>query len=403
MDTLVPAVFVIVYLGMIFGRIPGLALDRTGVALLGAIVLLAFARVTVTDLPAAVDIPTISLLFGLMVLSAQFRLAGAYSYLIRRIGTIQIAPPLLLGVVIGIVALLSAVLVNDVICLAAAPVLIEACARRKLNPVPFLLALAAASNIGSAATLIGNPQNILIGQALHLSFSHYLLWSLPPVLLGLALLWLIVWRQYRTDWSAAEDLPSVETIPFSVWQSAKGTVVTIVLFLLFLVTPLPRDLVALAAAGLLLLSRKLRSREILGLIDWQLLVLFVSLFVVNFALGKSGLTALTVHYLATVGIDIGNPAWLFAGSAVLSNIVSNVPATMLLLPYANDPIAGPALALSSTLAGNLIVVGSIANIIVLEQASRLGVSISWRTHARTGVPVTLATLAVAAAWLQVIG
>lgn len=403
MDTLVLTVFALVYLGMILGRIPGLALDRTGVALLGAIALFAFGRIGTDDLPAAVDVSTIALLFALMVVSSQFRLAGAYSYLVRRVGRLDVSPTMLLGLVIGVVALLSAVLVNDIVCLAATPVVIEACANRRLNPVPFLLAVACASNIGSAATLIGNPQNILIGQVLDLSFSGYLLESVVPVLLGLVLLWGIVAAQYRDNMTAAESTRPIEQIVFDRWQTAKGTVVLFALLTVFLIGGLPRDLAALAGAGILLLSRRMHSRDMLGLVDWQLLVLFFALFVVNYTVNAAGYTAEVIASLGQSGVDLTHPGWLFGASVVLSNLVSNVPATMLLLPSATHPISGAVLALSSTLAGNLIVVGSIANIIVLDQASRLGVKVSWRTHAKTGVPVTVATLLVAGIWLWVRG
>jgi Na+/H+ antiporter NhaD/arsenite permease-like protein len=146
----------------------------------------------------------------------------------------------------------------------------------------------------------------------------------------------------------------------------------------------------------------MQSREMLGLVDWHLLVLFMSLFVVNHALEASGATAAAASKLAAAGIDLERPAWLFGASVVTSNLVSNVPAVMLLLPFASHPLAGPALALSSTLAGNLFIVGSIANIIVVEQAGRLGVSITWREHARVGVPVTAATLVIAIAWLALL-
>jgi Na+/H+ antiporter NhaD/arsenite permease-like protein len=167
----------------------------------------------------------------------------------------------------------------------------------------------------------------------------------------------------------------------------------------FLGSDAPREVAALSAAGVLLMSRRMASRDILGLVDWQLLVLFIGLFVVNHGLAASGALEQIFGALRASGADLSQPAWLFAVTVLLSNLVSNVPAVMLLLPVATHPLAGPVLALASTLAGNLFLVGSIANIIVVDQAARLGVRISWRDHARVGVPVTAATLAIAAAWL----
>jgi Na+/H+ antiporter NhaD/arsenite permease-like protein len=400
-DLVVLVVFAFVYAGMILGRIPGLALDRTGVALLGAIVLVTLGRVTVAQLSTVVDVPTISLLFGLMVVSAQFRMSGFYSTLVRRVAVVEASPPALLALLIAIVGALSALLANDIVCLAVAPVLVEGCARRGLNSKPYLLALACAANVGSAATLIGNPQNMLIGQVLNLSFGGYLLDAGVPALLGLIVVWGVVCLSQRGRWRAEMEPPRVEMTPFDTWQTTKGGAVLAALIVAFLVAPWPREILALGAAGYLLCSRRMESREILGLVDWQLLVLFMSLFVVNHALGASGMTGAVTAGLASRGVDLARPAWLFGASAVLSNLVSNVPACMLLLPSASHPLAGPVLALSSTLAGNLFIVGSIANIIVVDQAGRLGVAISWREHARVGVPITLLTLAIAAVWLAV--
>jgi Na+/H+ antiporter NhaD/arsenite permease-like protein len=179
----------------------------------------------------------------------------------------------------------------------------------------------------------------------------------------------------------------------------KGIAVVTAVMAAFLFTGWPRELVALAAAGALLLSRRMASRDMLGLVDWQLLVLFAGLFIVNAAMVQSGQLAMAFDTLRGAGIEVAQPATLFGVTVVLSNLVSNVPAVMLLLPAATHELAGPILALASTLAGNLLIVGSIANLIVVDQAQRLNVTIEWRTHLRVGAPVTVATLAVAAIWL----
>jgi Na+/H+ antiporter NhaD/arsenite permease-like protein len=338
-----------------------------------------------------------------MVISAQMRLGGFYTWVTLRIAALPLAPSALLAAMMSMVAALSAVFSNDIVCLAVAPVLADACARRGLNAVPFLIGLACAANVGSAATLIGNPQNMLIGQVLNLHFADYLRHSIVPVLLGLAASWAIIAWQLRADGTAhAEPAfterrgePGQELDP---WQSAKGLAVATVLVAVFLFTSWPREVAALTGAGLLLMSRKLHSTKMLGLVDWELLILFMGLFVVNRALADTGLTAQAVRALADAGVPLAEPAPLFATSFVLSNVVSNVPAVMLLLPAATEPFSGPMLALVSTLAGNLLIVGSIANIIVVDAARRRGIAIDWRRHARTGVPVTIATLAITAGW-----
>jgi Na+/H+ antiporter NhaD/arsenite permease-like protein len=404
MTTAIVVVFFLVYLGMILGGLPFLQLDRTGVALLGAIALIAMGAVGPEAAARAVHLPTILLLFSFMVISAQLRLGGFYTWITSRMGEWPLSPPALLGALVVVVALLSAVFSNDIVCLSMAPVLVEACRRRRLDPIPFLLALACAANVGSAATLIGNPQNMLIGGALRLSFAGYSAEAAIPVVLGLAMTWgIIAWRSrgrwaFAGEQTAAPDRRAPDE-SLDRWQTTKGLAVAGVLVVLFLFTGWPREVAALAGAGVLLTSRRMHSNKMLGLVDWELLVLFTGLFVVNHALEQTGLPQAVVSDLAAAGIRLEHPSALFVVTLVLSNTVSNVPAVMLLLPVATHGLAGPVLALVSTLAGNLLVVGSIANIIVVDAAARRGVTIDWRTHARVGVPVTLASLAALAAYL----
>jgi Na+/H+ antiporter NhaD/arsenite permease-like protein len=279
---------------------------------------------------------------------------------------------------------------------------VEVCVQRRLSGMPFMLALACAANVGSAATLIGNPQNMLIGQSLQLSFAGYLLDGAPPAALGLVVTWLIIRYQWRGRWddaAAGARFDRRRPPAFDRWQTAKGILIVAITVAAFLFTSLPREVVALTAAGVLLLSRRMASREMIGLVDWHLLVLFIGLFVLNEAVDRTGLLTRLYEGLRGAGIDLSNPAWLFAVTPLVGNLVSNVPGVMLLLPASSGPLAGPVLALASTFAGNMIIVASIANIIVVEQAARQGVAIDWRAHARVGVPVTLSTLAIAAAWL----
>jgi Na+/H+ antiporter NhaD/arsenite permease-like protein len=272
-------VFATVYAGMILGELPRLALDRTGVALLGAIALLAGGAITLAQAGAAVDVPTLALLFGLMVVSAQLRLGGFYARVGAALAAADVSPPALLALLVAVTGLLSAVFTNDVVCLAMAPVWIDACARRRLDPVPFLLALACAANVGSAATLIGNPQNILIGQTLALSFNGYLGYAALPTAYGLVVVWVLLALQQRGNWGASRvaadgALDEDEEIArFDAWQTAKGLAVAAALLVVFVATPWPREVAALGAAGVLLLSRRLHSRDKLGLVDWPLLVL----------------------------------------------------------------------------------------------------------------------------------
>ena len=390
MDFFVVSVFGIVYLGMAVGGLPWLQVDRTGVALLGAIAMVAGGALTVDQARAAVHLPTLLLLFSFMVMSAQMRLGGFYDEVSRRIAGHAGTDGMMLATSIAAVAAMSAVFGNDIVCLAATPVFIDALRRRGSAPLPFLIALACAANVGSAATLVGNPQNILIGESLRLSFSGYLRTAALPVLGGLVATWLLVRPSLRQAGSNGAAEPAVD---FDRWQSAKGGAVVAVVGTLFIFSGLPRDVVALAGAGVLLTSRKLHSRQMLGLVDWNLLVLFVGLFVVNAALQHTGLPLRALQQLLAWGIPLQHQgAWLTLGF-VLSNLVSNVPAVMLLLP--STPAAlGPGLALATTFAGNLFLVGSIANLIVADAAQQRGLRLGWIAHARIGVPLALLTLAM---------
>jgi len=404
----VVAVFATVYLGMFLGGLPGLKLDRSGVALLGAIAVLALSGRPLATAAQAVDVPTIVLLFAFMVLSAQMRLGGFYTAVTQRVGGLGLSRPGLLGAIIGVAGVLSAVFSNDIICLAMTPVVARPCLQRGLNPVPFLLGLACAANIGSAATLIGNPQNMLIGSVLQLPFGAYMRQALVPVVLALGLLWL--WLAYGPGAASHPDaqaplkllpVPATDEPALDRWQSAKGLSVALALMGVFLFTDWSRELAALVGAGLLLLSRRLQSARVMGLVDWPLLLLFMGLFVVNHAFEQTGLAAQAVAWLAGQGVVLNHPGPLLVAGVLLSNLVSNVPAVMLLLPHlgSDAQAAGTQLALVSTFAGNLLLVGSIANLIVVDQARQLGIAVDWKQHARTGLPVTLASLLVVWAWV----
>ena len=408
----VVAVFAIVYLGMFLGGLPRLKLDRSGVALLGAIAVIALAGLPVEDAARAIDLPTIVLLFAFMVVSAQMRLGGFYGAVTRRVGEMPLSRSGLLAALILVAGALSAVFSNDIVCLAMTPVVARLCLRRGIDPLPFLIGLACAANIGSAATLIGNPQNMLIGSVLQLPFAGYVRQALPPVLIGLVLLW--GWLAFGPGAKAGAGAVSPHPLPlpeaegvnaepsFDAWQTAKGLVVACSLLLIFLFTDWPRDVAALVGAGVLLLSRRLHSAHVMGLIDWPLLILFMGLFVVNHAFETTGLAAQAVAWLGTQGVHLADPGPLLVAGAVLSNVVSNVPAVMLLLPHlgGSGEQAGVMLALVSTFAGNLLLVGSIANLIVADLARQQGIEIDWKRHAITGIPVTLMTLAVVWGWMK---
>lgn len=401
-DWAVIVVFGVVYLGMFLGGLPRLRLDRSGVALLGAIAVIAVSGMGVVEAAQAIDLPTILLLFAFMVISAQMRLGGFYAALTRGVGTLPLSDPALLAALIAVAAVLSAVFSNDVVCLAMAPIVARLCLRRGSHPLPFLIGLACAANIGSAATLIGNPQNMLIGSVLRLGFADYARQALVPVLISLVLLWVwLVCVPRPRDEPLQPTGPEPDEPPFDGWQTAKGLAVVGVLMGLFLLHDGSHEVMALVGAALLLLSRRLASAEFMKLVDWPLLILFMGLFVVNHAFERTGLSAQAVVWLGERGVRLSDPGPLLVVGVGLSNLVSNVPAVMLLLPHLQgQPQAGVLLALVTTFAGNLLLVGSIANLIVADLARQQGVVIDWKRHAAVGVPVTLLSLGVVWIWLR---
>jgi Na+/H+ antiporter NhaD/arsenite permease-like protein len=397
-------VFVVTYLGMGLGRIPGLAVDRTGVALLGLIVLLAAGDLTLEEAGRAIDIPTIALLFALMILSAQFEYSGFYGWVADRLTQAVGSPKALLAVLILVTGALSALFTNDVVVFALTPLVVGGLASHKCDPRPYLIALAGAANAGSAATLIGNPQNILIGQAGGLDFWHYLLFALPPTILSLIVIYFAVvltWRLDVAENGSADSLSSQQIDPFQIAKAILATAALIILFL----TSIPRELSALAVAGVLLLSRKLSSRDMIGAVDWHLLLLFACLFGVTTAFAKTGVSQDGLNFLAAHGLLPSRLSVMAPVTLAASNTIGNVPAVILiikLIPNLSDA-ALTGLALLSTFAGNLLLTGSMCNIIVAERAANVGTRLSFLDFARSGIPITLASLAITAAWLMLAG
>jgi Na+/H+ antiporter NhaD/arsenite permease-like protein len=401
LTTFVLIVFAAVYLGMAIGRWPGLKVDRTGIALLGAIVLYALDAVDGPAVLRAIDVPTIVVLFGLMILSAQFAVCGFYDWCSHRIATAQASPAALLAVTVVTAGVLSAVLANDVVVFAMTPLLCAGLLQRGLDARPFVIALAGGANAGSAATLIGNPQNILIGELGRLDFWQFLAACGPPAVGGLACVYGVVWWQWRKRFEAGPDRSEALLPPVLDRLGLAKAIFAAALLLVLFATGLAHVTGVLLVAGYLLISRRLATRTMLGLVDWHLLVLFCGLFVVTHALDTTGLPDRAVLGLETLGLDPERLLVMAPMTLIGANTIGNVPLVVLLLSTLHRLGEGTfyALAVLSTLAGNLLVIGSLANIIALERAREAGVRLSFLEHARAGVPMTLASCALAFVWL----
>ena len=306
MTGLVLVVFATVYLGMALGRWPGLKVDRTGIALLGAIVLYGSGAIDGAAALAAIDFPTLVVLFGLMILSAQFAACGFYDWCSARIASAAMPPAALLAGTVAAGGILAAVLANDVVVFAMTPLLCAGVAQRGLDPRPFVIALAGGANAGSAATIIGNPQNILIGEVGQLDFWPFLVACAPPALTGLASVFAVIWWQWRRR-LVASPCPAGHLTTLEVDRPGLAKALLGLFLLLFLfATALPHVEGVLLVAGFLLISRRLATRTMLGLVDWHLLVLFGGLFVVTAALVQTGLPDEAVRWLAASA----STAWL---------------------------------------------------------------------------------------------
>jgi Na+/H+ antiporter NhaD/arsenite permease-like protein len=406
-------IFLVVYVAMGFGHLPGFKVDRSGAAIVGALAMMAAGRISPQAAWDAIDYRTVGLLFGLMVVSSAFVVSGFYAWTAERVATLDVRPPVLLAILVVVAGLLSSVLTNDVVVVAMTPLLVAITLSRGFNPIPFLLGFCFAANTGSAGTIIGSPQNMIAAQGLGLSFNGFLGVAGVPALVSLPIVWAVVAFLYRNSWYAPASTAPKQAAPKQAamatptavnhWETTKAALVTLAVILAFVFLDWPRELIALSAAGLLLINRQIASADMMKHVDGNLLLLLMGLFVVNAAMADTHLPQQLLADLRTAGLNLHQPLWLFLVVSALSNIVGNNPAVMLLIPYlgaGGDPDAlGAALALGTGFSSNLIVFGSLAGIIVVEAAAKQGVKISLGEFCRTGVPVALACMALAAAWI----
>lgn len=386
------------YLVMALGRLPASRLDRPSAALLGASLMVATGTLSLDEAYRAIDFDTITLLLGMMIVVANLRLAGFFGLAAAWVGGHAHRPIVLLVGVTTVSALLSAFLVNDAVCLMLAPAVIEITRAMRRNPVPYLLAVAMGSNVGAVATITGNPQNMVIGTVSHIPYNAFAAALAPVAALGAIVVVAAIVLAHRDEFLAGAP-PAGDADALRVrWNGpllAKSLAAIIGVVALFFFGVAPAK-VAIVAGALLLVTRRLRPERIMREIDWPLLLLFAGLFIVVGGAEKAVLTPDMRH--AVGGLALGRPAVLTAVAAVLSNLVSNVPAVLVLKPFVGD-LADPrkawlVLAMASTLAGNFTILGSIANLIVVERAREARVTIDFWSYFRVGAPVTAGTLAI---------
>jgi Na+/H+ antiporter NhaD/arsenite permease-like protein len=395
------AIFVATYAVVAVGKVPVYRIDRAGAALLGGSLMVATGVLTLDEAYRAVDFDTITLLLGMMIVVANLRLSGFFRVVTDWIARHVHHPLMLLIAVVLASGLLSAFLVNDTICLVMTPLVLEIVVRLDRNPIPYLLAIATASNIGSVATITGNPQNIIIGSLSHIPYGVFSATLAPVACAGLAIAVLLIALSFRDEFLTRARLPELAVpIRYHGPLLTKTVLVMAVMIVLFFLGQ-PVAKVAIVGGAFLLLTRRVKPRKIYLEIDWPLLVLFVGLFIVIGGLEKALITPQTIALVG--GLNLDNTVALGGVTAVLSNLVSNVPAVLMLKPFVpnlHDPQrAWLVIAMAATLAGNFTLVGSIANLIVAERAKARGVELDFWAYFKVGAPLTVATIAIGLLWL----
>jgi Na+/H+ antiporter NhaD/arsenite permease-like protein len=388
-------IFAATYLVMAIGRFPGFRIDRTGAAIIGASLMVATNVLTVDEAWAAINSDTIVLLFGMMIVVASLRLSGFFTVVGAWVVEHAHRPVVLLCGIVLVSGLFSAFFVNDTMCLVLTPLVLEISRRLRRNPVPYLLAVPMAANVGSVATITGNPQNMMIGSFSHIQYRAFAAALAPVAAAGLVLtagvIALIYRREFRSGGPLQVDPQPVRYHKALLWKSAAVSAAMIVFF--FAGWPVPK--VAVVAGAVLLITRRLKPERFYREIDWSLLAMFIGLFIVIAGLEKTTLAADLFAAAGRFHLERTVPMTAFA--AVLSNLVSNVPAVLVFRGFVshlpNATHAWLTLAMSSTLAGNLTVLGSMANLIVVERA-RHEAPISFWEYAKAGVPLTAVTLAL---------
>ena len=399
-------IFLLTYTGLALGKIPRLSVDRAGIAVIGMAAMLASGLISMKDAAASVDYDTIALLFGMMVLVAFLRIAGFFELVADYLLSRQPGPMAMLALTMFLSGVLSAFLVNDVVCVSLTPLILNLCQRSRRPPLPYLIGLAIASNVGSAATITGNPQNIIIGSLSGISYLRFAARLAPIAIIGLLISFLLVAWVYRKSLQTENSGTTIEqtsdTPKFDRLLLWKGIIITVGALACFF-AGLPIATVAIGAAALMLLS-KVEPERVYKLIDWPLLVMFIGLFVVVHVFdtnvvrvcGIDQWEGLAKHPVASVSLL----------SVVLSNVVSNVPAVLLFKPIIelmpDSEQAWLVLAMSSTFAGNLTLLGSVANLIVVENARRAGIEITFTEYLKVGIPVTILTTLSGSLWLSFI-
>jgi Na+/H+ antiporter NhaD/arsenite permease-like protein len=368
-------------------------MNRTTIAMVGATSLIVIGAISLENAIQAIDFDTIILLFSIMVININFMLSGFFNLITSQILKLAKTPQRLLALVIFVSGLLSALFLNDTIVLVFTPIVLNITIILKRNPIPYLMALATAANVGSAATIIGNPQNILIGTASKIPFTEFALALAPVSIVGMVIIWMVISFIYKKEFKKTtfEKLTDekIRLLRPLLYKSVVAAIIMLGSFILGFSMPVA----ALGAASLLLITRRVKPERVFREIDWSLLVFFIGLFIVTKTLDYIGVSNILKGFLA---LNTGNEIVdLSIISVILSNLISNVPAVLVLRPvvesFVNPQMAWLTMAMATTFAGNLTLLGSVANLIVAESAKKGGVKLTFSEYLKAGIPITILT------------
>jgi Na+/H+ antiporter NhaD/arsenite permease-like protein len=407
---LIPAIFALTYVVIAIQKIPGIQIDRPSGVMVGSTLLVLTGLVGLHEAYTFIDPDVMLFLLGMMIQIAYLEHAGFFEWVAGELARRASTAAGLLAATLLASALLSAFFVNDTICLLFTPILLRAARQLRLNPVPYLIAIAMGANFGSALTITGNPQNMYIGIQSGLPFLRFMAVMAVPVAFALGLTYAALRLGYRAEITRAPLTRGPREViardPVLIAKTLATMAVTLGLFIAGAGYPLS----ALVGASLIVVIGRVKPREAFTRIDWNVLLFFAGLFVVMGAFAKAGYVSTLLGWvepmLAAAGPRglWGSAALLSAVTVVFSNLVSNVPAVILLQPLVRHLGGGDALwlllALASTFAGNLTLVGSVANLIVAEQSSAQGVTLGFWAYLKVGLPVTILAAAAGTLWLS---
>ncbi len=394
-------IILITIVGIAIGSLPKLRMNRATISLVGATMLIIIGAISFEDAYKAVDASTIVLIFSMMILNINLRLSGFFKIITSKIISYANTPKQLLVLIIFSSGLLSALFLNDTIVIMFTPLILDITAALKRNPIPYLIALATSANVGSVATIVGNPQNMIIGTISKISFVDFAIKLTPVAFLGLLIIWLVISLIYKKEFKNEQLIAPVEE-DFRVFRPLliKSSIVLILMLAAFNLG-YPVALSALAGASILLITRRIKPERVFTEIDWSLLVFFSCLFIITHTINVYFYSAINrLENYSFTGNFISDFTIV---SAILSNIISNVPAVLILSPTVfkiqNNELIWLALAMSSTFAGNFTLIGSVANLIVAESSKRRGIKLEFSEYLKAGIPITVITLIIGIFWL----